>query len=74
MSGVVAVQCPLSIRWALHEQLHSFLFRESRCFDLSDGGVVDIADQSIEEEMEVLPTSRPSKVVMVRSNAEEIIH
>ena len=42
--------------------------------DLSDGGVVDIADQSVEDEMEVLPTSRPSKVVMVRSNAEEIIH
>ena len=42
--------------------------------DLIDGGVVDILEESIEQEMEVFPTSRSGIVVMIRCNAVYIIY
>ena len=40
--------------------------------NLGDGRAIDIAGKVIEEEVEVSPTSRASKVIMIRSNTIEI--
>ena len=41
--------------------------------DLTDAGVVDITGKSIQKKMEVLPSSRTSKVVVVGGDTEKVI-
>ena len=42
--------------------------------DLSDGNVVNISNESIKKEIEVLPTYRTSKVVVVWRDSIEVAH
>ena len=47
-------------------------FEKNTCvgsIDLNNGGIVDITDESIKEEVEVLPTNRASEVIVVRRYA-----
>ena len=51
-------------------------FEEDACIDgvdFSDAGVVDVVEEAVDEDVEVFPTSRTSKFIVIYSDTIQII-